>query len=305
MRQKILEAAQLLIDKKCDPNAVNKNNMSPLMLSAQLGSFSLLQKLLDLNRKQLTAQTNSDGNSILHLFVSHANKQITVESRKTSVAKFVRDLYETDESLKTIFREMSAIDNKSGLKPIHMFLQTYSGQYSGEDEQNLLDFLRFLIETLKSDINSAIVCEKPENIEYVIHLTSKCKTISFVELVLSKKPLLEQLDGNKRTALASAIIKRNIEVSKLLIESGADVKFKSETDSNHSLLLLEAINNSQTFELIPLLVIKGALVNDSDPKTGNTPLHFIASRAQQKGSLSAIEALVKRGADVNAVNRNG
>ena len=184
-----------------------------------------------------------------------------------------------------------------------------TGQYSVEDNENRSDFLRFLVETLESDINSAIVSEKPENIEYIIHLISKCKTKSFVELVLSKKPLLERLDRNIGTTLASAIIQKNIEVSKLLNESEADVKpeinVKSETDSNHSLLLSEAINNSQTFELIPLLVSKGSLVNDSDPKTGNTALHLIASRANQKGALSAIEALIKGGADVNAVNLKG
>ena len=106
-------------------------------------------------------------------------------------------------------------------------------------------------------------------------------------------------------ALAIAIIDKNIDISKLLIEAGADVKFVSENDNNLSLLLLEAVNNTKTFELIPLLVSKGAAVNDFESKGRNTALHYIASRAVQRACPDAIEALVRAGANINAHNKNG
>ena len=250
-------------------------------------------------------EVDSDGDTLLHIFVNHAISEISPQGKKTSVAKFVHDIYDSDETLKPIFCQMTTIHNKSGLKPIHLFLKTYSGQYSVEVEEILLDFLKFLVETLESDVNSAIVCQKPEDIDHVIHLAAKCQTKSFVELILSKKPNLEQLNGKKRTALTIAIINRNIEISKLLIESGADVKFVSENDANLSLFLLEAMNNTETFELIPILVGKGASVKDSEFESGNTALHYICSRAGQKGSLNAIKVLLEAETDVNAINKKG
>lgn len=275
-------------------------------MSAEMGSFALLRKLLDLKGSHMTADTDTEGDTILHMLVNHANTEINSQGLKQSVAQFVRYLYESSETVKTVFRQMSAIENKAGLRPVHQFLKSYSGHYSGsETEESLLDFLRFLTETLESDINTPIVSQKAEDMEYVIHLAANCKTKSFVKTILSMRPELEQLNGKNRTPLTIAIITKNIDISKLLIESGADVKFVSKQDSNLSLLLLEAINNKKTFELIPLLVNNGANVKDFESKSGNTALHYIASRAEQSGALAAIEALVRAGADVNAKNNNG
>jgi ankyrin repeat protein len=304
-RSWIIEAAQLLIDNGSDPSLLNKQNMSPFMLAVEKGCFAVLQKLLDVNKKQLSSQCNKEGNTILHLFVSHAINEINVQNVKMSVGKFIRDIHDSDDSLKTIFREMAAIANKEGLKPIHLFLKTYSVKYSSEEEERLMDYLRFLVETLESDINSSVLSEKTEEIEFVSHLAAKCLSSKMIEYLLSKKLSLEQLDGTQRTPLAVAIKAKNIKIAKLLIESGSDVKFKSVNDFNRSLLLIESINNNITFELIPLLVVKGANVNEEDDKTGNTALHYVASRAEQKGALDAVVALIKYGANVNAVNKQG
>lgn len=309
MREKqrswIIEAAQLLIDNGCDPSALNKQNTSPFMLATELGCFAVLQKLLDINKKQLNSQINKEGNTILHLFVSHAINEISVQNVRMSIGKFIRDIYDGDDSLKSVFKEMSTIANKDGMKPIHLFLSIYSGKYSNEEEERLMDYMRFLVDALESDINSLVESEKAEEIKSVLHLAARCFSQNMMRYLLNKNPSLEQLDGNNRTPLAVAIKAKNIKIAKLLIESGSDVNFKSVKDSNHSLLLIEVINNVNTFELIPLLVKSGALVNEQDDKSGNTALHYVASRAAQKAALDATIALIASGANVNAVNKQG
>jgi ankyrin repeat protein len=85
-------------------------------------------------------------------------------------------------------------------------------------------------------------------------------------------------------------IEDNPRIARLLIERGADVNVQAEGITPLSLAVLYHT------ELIPLLLDKGAGVNA--PKNGDTPLF----KAVRSNNPAVIDLLLKRGADINAVN---
>ena len=109
------------------------------------------------------------------------------------------------------------------------------------------------------------------------------------------------------TALGSVVVSGNTEVAKLLIDNGADINFKS-FDGTY---LQMVINNNQPFNddvtvehklneaMANLLVESGAKLQKYS--FGNTELHLAAI----KGFADLVPALVKHGADVNAMNDYG
>lgn len=104
------------------------------------------------------------------------------------------------------------------------------------------------------------------------------------------------IDKDGWTPLHKACLKRNIEVTKLLILNGADinVKIKMKYFPDMTSLHLALIKGNS--ELAKLLIDKGADVN---VKTvcGMTPLHFatIISR------LNLVKHLITNGANVNTI----
>jgi hypothetical protein len=287
---------------------------SPVRAQSPPKTPSALKRLLEANPKQLHAYGDKEGNTIVHQFVAHAMESlhtVVANARQKSVAGYLQEMLDTgaaDESLQhqSALKEMAAASNKSGLRPLHAFLTLYSGQYSAEQTERLFEMLTILVEKLESDINAPVVSvNSAADLEFVVHMTARCRTPEFVRLVLSHFPLLDQLDGQQRTALAVAVAEGNTEAARQLVKAGADCKYRFEKEANLSLLAWEALNNKRSFDLIPLLVEKGADIKETVDESRNTALHLVASRASQKGALEALNALINAGADVNAVNKNG
>jgi len=90
---------------------------------------------------------------------------------------------------------------------------------------------------------------------------------------------------------------KRAEVSKYLIESGADVKVK---DGNKYDALLYAVDYRQN-ELIKILLDKGADIESTD-YAGMTPL---AKAVWQTSDVDSVKLLIKMGANVNAKNDEG
>ena len=96
----------------------------------------------------------------------------------------------------------------------------------------------------------------------------------------------------KETPLVIAIIHKQIEMVKFLIDSHADVK-KTALKHKSPLFFVSDV------EIVDLLVSSGANVNNPDDQ-GLTPLH----RASQDGLVDIASALIRHGADVNATDTN-
>ena len=113
------------------------------------------------------------------------------------------------------------------------------------------------------------------------------------------------VDVNKRfnfgasgsiSPLYLAILLGYSEVSKLLIDSGADAKM----DFNGWNLMHVAADALGNEAIVELLIKNGLDVNAKTKFYGVTPLFFAA----RKGNIEATKALIKNGADVNAKHPN-
>jgi ankyrin repeat protein len=86
---------------------------------------------------------------------------------------------------------------------------------------------------------------------------------------------------------------------RVLIESGAAINPPSARPTP----LVALIKNHHDAQAIKLIA-QGALVSTPD-ELGNTPMHYAVMPPHSPGRWTLLELLVKRGANVNAVNRNG
>ena len=130
-----------------------------------------------------------------------------------------------------------------------------------------------------------------------IHDAARQGDLAKVKALLDKDPkLVNERDFYQLTPLFHAVPKGHLEMCKLLIEKGADVKATDDIDATplHNAAALGHI------EICKLLLDKGADVNARD-KWGVTPLHLAASN----GHLPVCELLIARGADAKAADNNG
>ena len=109
---------------------------------------------------------------------------------------------------------------------------------------------------------------------------------------------INTVDSGGRTLLMEAIIRKNHELAKLLIENGADVNIQDNND--WSALHFAA----QEYDLISteLLVQNGANVN-SQNDYGNSIISTAVFNSRGQGEV--IELLINEGADVNLKNKSG
>ncbi len=103
---------------------------------------------------------------------------------------------------------------------------------------------------------------------------------------------VNELTNEGKSPLWRAAIDGNIEISQLLVDSGASIK------SNYAPLRIAARNGD--LEIVKLLVENGA---ELDYKTmdGSTAL----ARASSRGHQDIVAYLIEKGADVNTVDRLG
>ena len=102
--------------------------------------------------------------------------------------------------------------------------------------------------------------------------------------------VIEQGDASKEFCLEDAALLENKEITKMLIEAGADINFKSQ----RGLCLFGVIKNK---EMAKVLIDAGIDVNRQD-ENGNTPLCFVETK-------EVAEALIEAGADINHQNKDG
>ncbi|MBN2356421.1 ankyrin repeat domain-containing protein [candidate division KSB1 bacterium] len=106
---------------------------------------------------------------------------------------------------------------------------------------------------------------------------------------------VDVLNKQNLTPLAVAVDRNYIEISKVLLENGANPNFKT----NDSLPLL-IISAQQNWEIVKLLVQYGADVNCTDA-SGNTPLHNAAMFNQ----IETAKILKEKGAQIDKRNDKG
>ena len=122
------------------------------------------------------------------------------------------------------------------------------------------------------------------------------------DIVEVKNAIKNGVDVNLRyldnlTLLFWAIISEQIEITRILIDSGADINVKAEDIEEFTPLHLAAYKNQK--EIMKILIDSGADINAKD-KGGETLLH----RAAYDNQKEIMKILIDRGADINAMGRD-
>ncbi|XP_044726605.1 putative ankyrin repeat protein RF_0381 isoform X3 [Chrysoperla carnea] len=116
--------------------------------------------------------------------------------------------------------------------------------------------------------------------------------VEIIELLLKHKADINAEDECRKTPLFKAIENKNLKITKLLLDNGANVKDDPK--------LLHSATMGECTEIVELLLQHNADVNVKDG-CGQTPLY----NAIQNNRLEIIELLLKHEADVNVKNRFG
>ena len=93
-----------------------------------------------------------------------------------------------------------------------------------------------------------------------------------------------------RTPLIVAVSTGNLEMTKLLVEHGADVNARTTTDTGSTVLCFAI--EGRNLQVLDYLIERGAKV-DGKSKNGQTPLHYAAAH----GLNDFVSSLLKHGAD--------
>lgn len=134
-----------------------------------------------------------------------------------------------------------------------------------------------------------------------------CNQVSIVTyLVKVVKVDVNTLDNCGNSPLLHAIncgLSLNYDLISSLLEAGANVNHVNQHGTSP---LFTAIRRSSEHSLDSILTVQGLInsgvkLDDLEPGLGETPLHLAISRSQD----SIIYALIRAGADVNAVNTSG
>jgi len=128
--------------------------------------------------------------------------------------------------------------------------------------------------------------------------TSKANELQ-LQIMMMKTMGLKMQDENVREQLEKNVfheMERMLEITKILIEHGADINKESVLGTP----LMNAVTNMWNVDIVELLLDAGADINQRD-KDGRTALFY----AYASGNDDFVSLLMKAGADVNVKDKDG
>ncbi len=152
-----------------------------------------------------------------------------------------------------------------------------------------------LDEVKKIDINSYDINKIYEDNCSLLDIAVKNENIDMVKYIL-ENPKIEP-----KTMGESYLLSENLEITKLLLQNGADINYKTNVNALINLYLKKSYyNEEEIYTLIEYLLKKGADINLQD-EYGNTLLFYAA--AEDIGKIE--ELILKSGADPDLKNKKG
>ena len=263
-----VDVVSYLISLVRDINTPSANRATPLHLAAYSNpNVDVLKCLIDHN-----ADVNAkdiDINSPLHVAVRH-NSNVDV----------VRYLVDHKADFFAI--------NKDKETPLHVAAQHNSN----------VEVIRYLVSLDAGFADIGADGETP------LHLAARYNhSVDVVAFLVSKSTSVDVKNNYNSTPLLLAVSDNtNDAVPKYLVSQEADVNTYNDFGDRLTALHV-AILNRRDMEIAMCLISSGARVTDAD-QAGNTSLHHAVS-AVYNSNVAAIEYLISKDADVNAVNRAG
>jgi ankyrin repeat protein len=263
------EDIKTLLEEKFDVNAVDNDANTALHLAAENGYLEIVELLLN-NDARVNAK-NIEINSPLHLAAKNGRLNI----------------------VKLLVSRGSTIDaaNSNEITPIHIAAQ-----------HGYSEIVHFLLE--KKANHRAV--DKKENT--LLHYAVEAGLLDIVDLLLErnfkrdvKNMGITTTDGipGGNTPLQLAVKKGYLEITKKLIENGANLKVlvdDSPNSINQGNTLLHIATQNKDIEMVKFLISDKRVNINSKNHWDFTPLHFAA----RSGCLEVVKLLVENGANLEA-----
>jgi uncharacterized protein len=119
-----------------------------------------------------------------------------------------------------------------------------------------------------------------------------------VERLLEQDASVDSRDESGRTALIAAAYGNRLDVARMLVEAGADVNAKDETQQSAYLISTSEVGDDPP--LLELTLRNGANVHSLDSYNGTGLI-----RAAERGHVRIVERLLRTDIEVNHVNNLG
>ncbi|MFJ5423951.1 ankyrin repeat domain-containing protein [Wolbachia endosymbiont of Drosophila barbarae] len=319
-----------------NPNTVNEDqeveksneitNSNALLLKAiKNGNNRKFEKYLK-DCTDISSIKDEKGNNILHLIVSLEKKQ---------KRKFLGILIKTVTK-----KDLAQLINSENQTPLQVALINKITKENHEfhtiqDNDNTLKFLTKLLEhgashdQLELPEESLKKLSKGQNEYYCKFLKKLAKKAELKQEIKTKTEAkvkeivahtINTPDSNDNYLLHPVIKNSDKKLFKELLEKGADISLK-DTDGNNALHLIVKPETKQKLKLLNILLETGQkeqfIKAVNDKKEGQTPLHQILQRIQEKSEnrslkkfektkrYETLELLLKNGADITVQDKDG
>ena len=239
----------------------------------------------------------SNGDFGNHQKRSRSFSEISESSEEASPVRRLR----VSDSEKTVSSSDSEEDSSPWMSDgVAAFLQKLALKREDGDEilsfpengKSFLEFVRYLIEDRKIDINEA-----NDDGSTLLHLASEDEHLGVVEYLIEHSADVNKGNNDGQTPLVFACQSNNETVIRYLVEHGADVN-KENNQGEIPLMCSCELGNEA---VVKYLIEKGANANKED-KNGEIPL-FSACRS---GNESLVKYLAEKiGADINKTDEEG
>jgi len=282
-RAKALECVKILIQGGANANAIDKGGKTPLHLAAKNGDVSVIKALIA-GSANVNIKSKEGGMFPLHNAissgVSEAVKVLLDNGAKMDELNGFNDS-PLKQAIEDGFPEITKILLGAGANP------------------NEIDHLGYTV------LHGAI--QKMDLIGMTNEEKEKAKRIQTenVKTLIDAGASIDKISSDGFTPLHQAISIGEVEIVKLLIDSGADLnvvegehKYRSMVTRNWTPLHLAASGNDP--QIVKYLLIAGAKVDVRDARE-RTPLHVAIS----EGNSEILKELIAGGADVNAMAYRG
>lgn len=311
--------------------ARNKDDMTPLILSAKNGESDLVSYLLD-SGADLKAIHLSSGRTPLHWAARYDHRQIV----DTLISKGASLEVRTNNGF-TPLLEVASLDNletlqslldhsanpqartNDGMTASHLAAMNNHPAVLGslisrkvvpkaaKDKQGLTplmhgcqkghtEVLKLLLDH-KVDLNA-----RSDDGSTALHYASSAGHLSAINHLVSRDASLDAKDRQGLTPLMFSIYYSHLQVFERLLERGADLN----ASDSHGWTSLHHAAHRDFLAAADLLISKGALLEARTSKiqhTYATPLHVSTYRKDNSGGCTKL--LLKAGADMEARNRDG
>jgi ankyrin repeat protein len=286
-----VEVVRFLVERGADPTAQNKDGYTPLHLASREGMIEAVRLLIEHGADATILDKH--GSTPLHLASAarHGNVEgvclliehgadITAQDKEGSTPLHLASQSEHMEFTRFLVEHGAdlTVQDMNGSTPLHL-----ASKYAR------VEIVRFLVEhganpTVQDKEGSTplhLASYSPGDMDESLELFNEHKNIRELGWEVDERELRQEM----------ASLSGNVEVSRVLVEHGADVRAQNKEGSTP----LHLASRHGTVGVARFLLEQGADVATEDNE-GLTPLHL----ASREGYMGVEKLLIEHGADVTA-----